>query len=43
VFFWIVLAQKKYPKPPAGMALLRGSRLTVDAAPDGPVLIAEFP
>lgn len=29
--------------PLVGMALLRGSRLTVDAAPDGPVLIEELP
>ncbi len=29
--------------PLVGMALLRGSRLTVDAAPDGPVLVEELP
>lgn len=28
--------------PLVGMALLRGSRLTVDAAPDGPVLVEEL-
>ena len=29
--------------PLVGMALLRGSRLTVEAAPDGPVLVEELP
>lgn len=29
--------------PLVGMALLRGSRLTVDAAPDGSVLVEELP
>jgi len=29
--------------PLVGMALLDGSRLTVDAAPDGPVRVEELP